>query len=450
MRARGHPAGESGPPGRFRAGELLDRYLELARKRQGHVELRLVESRRAELVARDGYREMLGDAVDSMVTLRFTRAGRVAVLTAPATHDPAAVLDQAGALAAHLPFDGGDPVTSRVPAAALGDDDTRRAATSLAALADEFVAATRAGPGAQVELRCIQAEGRVTFVSEQSRGSYRTSTASVLCRATHRHPDGRSAQCTRADHGPDLVTLHQRLESRLRDPTMRAARLLATAGRAAPPSTVLFEGHVATELLALFARGLSAEAVAEGRSRLAERLGTMVAAGQVTVVDDPRSPDAPMYATFDDEGNPTSARTLVADGRLVGLLGSHDHTHVAGSAPGNAWSGSPGAPARPTPSNLWIVPATTTRPVGPYLRIVHCTGMHMSNEITGEFSMGAEGVVESDSGVETPVTGLTVAGNVYDLFGKVTWIGPNLAWSGGRRSYFGAPDLMVPDLAVGV
>jgi PmbA protein len=169
----------------------------------------------------------------------------------------------------------------------------------------------------------------------------------------------------------------------------------------------------------------------------------------LSIVDDPVAAGAPGHARFDDEGVPTARRTLVGNGTLVGYLGSREFM-VPGAEPGNAWSLSAGAPPRPAASNTFIRPADAPISVDePVLCVAQSRGMHLSNDITGDFSLGGSGFV-ARQGELVPVTGFTVAGNVFDLFRSVVQVGADVQWTGGPRSFHGSPDLLVTGLSVGV
>ena len=71
----------------------------------------------------------------------------------------------------------------------------------------------------------------------------------------------------------------------------------------------------------------------KGTSAFSGRMGTMVAAPGVTVVDDGALHERRGSLTIDDEGTPTGRTTLIEDGKLVGLLQDRLNARLMGVAP---------------------------------------------------------------------------------------------------------------------
>ncbi len=71
----------------------------------------------------------------------------------------------------------------------------------------------------------------------------------------------------------------------------------------------------------------------KGTSAFSGRMGTMVAAPGVTVVDDGAMHERRGSLTIDDEGTPTGRTTLIEDGKLVGLLQDRLNARLMGVAP---------------------------------------------------------------------------------------------------------------------
>ncbi|HEX6340200.1 metallopeptidase TldD-related protein [Umezawaea sp.] len=342
------------------------------------------------------------------------------------------------------PAAGNDHTTPEQVAVGGPGGGGRSASRSLAELRAEAAALTSAGD-VLTELWINQVSRSVVVASTGGgRRGYRTSSGSLLYRAT-RDAAGRRTHVDREDIGPDAAFLLGRL------PALVAGRcgavLRAPTTTSAPPSAVVLDGAVAARLVFLFARSLCADSVAQGRSRLAGLVGTRILSASLTLVDDPLARDAPLHAPFDDEGTPTARRVLVDRGVLTGFLGSREH---ASPVAGNAWQEGPSVPPRPMPGNLWIEPGSGAAvPDGAFLRVVQAYGMHLSNDITGDFSMGVTALVEQ-GGEVCSAEGLTVAGNVFAMLERAHPLATELTWSGGGSSYCASPDLLVEGLTVGV
>lgn len=85
----------------------------------------------------------------------------------------------------------------------------------------------------------------------------------------------------------------------------------------------------------------------------------------------------------------------------------------------------------------------------PVLYIVQANGMHMANDVTGEFSFAASGLLHQVDGRVTTVDGLTVAGNVYDLLRTVEEHDGNEVLWRHELSFVSSPGIWASCLAVG-
>ena len=140
------------------------------------------------------------------------------------------------------------------------------------------------------------------------------------------------------------------------------------AGRpAAGRQPVILDREVVAEFLSLLGSTLSADAVLKGRSPLAGKVGAAVAAGTVTVIDDPTLPGAAGSAPCDDEGQPTRRKVLIDAGVLTGYLHSLETAHRMGVDPtGNGFRGGFESLPLPRPGNLVLQPGRQrSRGVGP-------------------------------------------------------------------------------------
>jgi PmbA protein len=121
----------------------------------------------------------------------------------------------------------------------------------------------------------------------------------------------------------------------------RQAASSAVEALGARPPTVghvpaVFSPFAAVEVLEIIAEALDAEQMAEASSVLAGRRGSAIASRNVTIVDDPRGPDALLARPFDDEGVPTSRRVLIEEGVLRSALHNVTSAREGGDEPGNA------------------------------------------------------------------------------------------------------------------
>jgi PmbA protein len=224
------------------------------------------------------------------------------------------------------------------------------------------------------------------------------------------------------------------------DAVERAVRLLGATKGPSGRSTVVFDRRVATTLLSVISSALSGEAVEKGRSFFAGRLGEQVAGSVLTLVDDPTDPRAYGAAAYDAEGLACRRNVLVENGVLRRFLydtvsASRAGTASTGSAVRGGFSGTPGPGCRAL--------ALTAGPegydqdgvlgaVGEGLFVQSVTGVHSGvNPISGDFSVGAEGLMIRNGALAEPVREITVASTLQRILQSVVAIGSDVEWLPG-------------------
>ncbi|MHB1974565.1 MAG: TldD/PmbA family protein, partial [Acidimicrobiales bacterium] len=219
------------------------------------------------------------------------------------------------------------------------------------------------------------------------------------------------------------------------DAVERATRLL---GARKPPSArldVVLDRRVTATLLAILAGTLSGEEVAKGRSLFAGRLGEEVGATSLTLVDDPTHDVAFGAAVYDSEGLACRRNLLVDRGRLAGFLYDTYSARLAGttstaSAVRGGFKSTPGVGARA----LSLLPGTLDQQgivslVGDGLLVQGISGVHSGvNPVSGDFSVGAEGLIIRGGELAEPVREITIASTVQRMLQHVLAIGADVQW----------------------
>lgn len=230
----------------------------------------------------------------------------------------------------------------------------------------------------------------------------------------------------------------------------RAVRMLGARPVSTRRVAVLLEPYVATGFLGLLGPGLTAEAVQKGRSLFMGRVGQSVASAKVTVVDDGARAGGIASAPFDGEGVPTGRTELIAQGVLKGFL---HNTYTAAKdgvkSTGNGVRGSfKGTPEVGT-TNFYIEPGNTApeeliKNTTDGLYVTEVMGMHTANPISGDFSVGASGILIENGALTRPVRGVAIAGNVLELLKAVDGVGSDLTFFGGK----GSPTIRVSGMSI--
>ena len=231
------------------------------------------------------------------------------------------------------------------------------------------------------------------------------------------------------------------LDKAATDAVERSTRLL---GARKPPSarlTVVLDNRVTTTLLSILAGTLSGESVLKGRSLFANRVGEEVAVGSITLVDDPTNPEAYGASSFDAEGLACRRNLLISDGVLRGFVynthaGRRAGVASTGSAVRGGFKSAPGVGCRA----LSLVPGMETQDeilarVGDALLVQSVTGVHSGvNPVSGDFSVGAEGLMVRGGALAEPVREITIASTIQRMLRDVVAVGNDLEWLPGSAA----------------
>ncbi|WP_029011186.1 TldD/PmbA family protein [Azospirillum halopraeferens] len=205
-----------------------------------------------------------------------------------------------------------------------------------------------------------------------------------------------------------------------RDAGERAVRRLNPRKVKSQKVPVVFDPRVSRSLLGHLTGAISGPAVARGTSFLKDRMGQVIFAEGVTIVDDPYVRRGLRSRPFDAEGIAVSRRTVIDGGRLATwLLDLRSARQLGLETTGNATRGTSGPPG-PAPSNFYMEPGKRSRDaiigeIGSGLYVTEMMGSGV-NGVTGDYSRGATGFWIEDGRIAYPVSELTVAGNLKDMF----------------------------------
>lgn len=215
--------------------------------------------------------------------------------------------------------------------------------------------------------------------------------------------------------------------SDLKDPAAIGASAGQRAARALNPQKgptrqvpVVFENRIAGGIIGSLASAASGSAVARGTTILKDRMGQQVCAPCVTVVDDPFLKRGARSHPFDAEGLAPCKRNIVEGGVLTGWLLDLSSARQLGLRPtGNASRGA-GSPPSPRPANFYMLGGEKTPEEliagiedGFYVTELMGSG---ANILTGDYSRGARGFWIKGGKITHPVSEMTIAGNIKDMW----------------------------------
>jgi PmbA protein len=277
-------------------------------------------------------------------------------------------------------------------------------------------------------------------------GAYRTSghgsSASVLA------GEGATMQRDYASHSAHhLADLEPAAEIGRKAGERAVARLNPT--RPKPRRyPVLFDPRLSASLLGHFAGAISGSSIARQTSFLQDKLRGQVFASGVTIVDDPLRLRGLRSRPFDAEGVRVSRQELVSGGILDRWLAESASARQLGIAPtGHAARGVSGAPGA-SPSNLYMEAGSRSRAellaaFPEAVLVIELIGQGI-NPVTGDYSRGAVGFMVRGGEIAEPVSEITIASNLIDMFATL-----EPASDLEFRRGIDAPTILVPEMTIG-
>jgi PmbA protein len=223
--------------------------------------------------------------------------------------------------------------------------------------------------------------------------------------------------------------------------TERAVRLLGARqpkGRRLP---IVLDPLVTASFLGVLSAAFNGESMLKGRSLFIDRLGEVVGAPIVDLVDDPTDALMPGATPYDSEGVPCRRNALVTAGVLRGFLHNSATARRAGAATtGSAtragYRSTPGVGVRAlklAPGSRDHEAIVASLPDALYVQSV--SGLHSgTNSISGDFSVGAEGLMVRDGALAEPVREVTIASTLPRMLLDISEIGSDVTALGGSAA----------------
>lgn len=186
---------------------------------------------------------------------------------------------------------------------------------------------------------------------------------------------------------------------------------------------VIFDPRVAGGLVGHALGAISGPSIARGTSFLKDKLGQAVFSDAITLREDPHRRRGLRSRPYDAEGLPTQARALFDKGVLTTWLLDLRSARQLNLAPtGHAARGTSGPPG-PSASNLIVEPGSRS-PQDLYagenaLYVTDLMGQGV-NGLTGDYSRGAAGFWIEKGEIAYPVSEITIAGNLKDMYRAIT------------------------------
>ena len=187
---------------------------------------------------------------------------------------------------------------------------------------------------------------------------------------------------------------------------------------------IVFEPRVAGSLVGHLAGAINGASVARKTSFLRDKLGERLFPEGIRIWDDPLRRRGLRSRPFDAEGVAGEARAVIDDGVLTSwFLDSATARELGLATTGHAQRGVSSAPS-PGPTNLHLEPGeqdpdSLLADIGDGFYITDLIGMGV-NQVTGDYSRGAAGFWIENGRKTYPVSEVTIAGHLFDIFRTLT------------------------------
>jgi len=377
--------------------------------REGAVE----ESERAEaddlgLRVLVGHRQAVVSTNDLTETAIAGLAERAVAMARVASEDPFAGLADRERLAKQIPdldlVDPELPSVSRLEGLAL---EAEAAAVSIQGVTKSAGAAAAAGIG-----------GMVLVTSDGFSGAYLGSHHSLAMTAiagegTAMERDYDFSSALHASDLDDAATIGRNAGERA---VKRVNPRKVPSGRV----PIVFDPRVAGSLVSHLGSAINGAAIARHTSFLQDKLGEQLFRPGIRIMDDPLRRRGLRSRPFDAEGVGGQPMALVDDGVLKSwLLDAATARELGQATTGHAQRGVSSAPS-PGATNLYLEPGPQTPQalIGGIRQGFYVTdliGMGV-NFVTGDYSRGAAGFWIENGELTYPVSEVTIAGDLIEMF----------------------------------
>ena len=185
-------------------------------------------------------------------------------------------------------------------------------------------------------------------------------------------------------------------------------------------AVVYFEPRVGKQLISAFVGAISGSSITRGTSFLKDAMGEQIFSRNLFITDDPLRPRGLSSRPFDAEGIAGVKRDFIANGTLTSwLLDTRSANQLGLVTTGHASRGLASAP-HPSCTNLYLhggeqTPDEIFAQLGDGFYVTETIG-HGANLLTGDFSVGAGGFWLEGGKKTFPISEVTIAGNLREMF----------------------------------
>ncbi|MBV8925194.1 MAG: TldD/PmbA family protein [Bradyrhizobium sp.] len=211
---------------------------------------------------------------------------------------------------------------------------------------------------------------------------------------------------------------------------------------------VVYDPRVSSSLVGHLVGAVNGASIARKTSFLKDKLGAQLFASNIRIIDDPLRKRGLRSQSFDAEGVEVKKLAIVDGGVLTTwLLDSATARELGLKTTGHAHRGVSSSPS-PGPYNLHLEPGEVTPEelIGDIKQGFYVTDLIGSgvNGVTGDYSRGASGFWIENGKITYPVSEVTLAGHLLDMFRSMA-VANNLEFRYGVN----APTVRIEGLTLG-
>lgn len=228
--------------------------------------------------------------------------------------------------------------------------------------------------------------------------------------------------------------------------------VLMLGGRPVPSykGLVLLDAAVMGSLIEIVASSFMGNNISRNNSRLCGKLGQKLYSERITLLDDGLRDHSSGSGPFDAEGTPVQSHMLIDGGKVERFLydvywANREGTTTTGNSVRNDVSCQPDLSYH----NLILAPGTSSldeliQTMQNGIQVLDVIGLHNADEVSGDFSVGIQGVWYQQGRPAQAVRSMVMTGNVHKLLNQVEAVGNDFQFVGG----VGAPSILCQDVDV--
>ncbi|HWK46470.1 MAG TPA: metallopeptidase TldD-related protein [Stellaceae bacterium] len=187
---------------------------------------------------------------------------------------------------------------------------------------------------------------------------------------------------------------------------------------------VVYDPRVSSGLVRHLLGAISGPSITRKTSFLKEKLGQRIFPAAIRIIDDPHRRRGLRSKPFDGEGIANRRQALIEDGVLTTwLLDLASARQLGLRSTGHASRGT-SSPPSPSPTNVYleagaVTPAELIADIKEGLYVTELMGQGI-NGVTGDYSRGASGFWIENGVITYPVSEITIAGNLNQMFAELS------------------------------